>query len=158
MLCSPRSTRALRAQLAQFEAQKARDEAQLKNGLIDLERYTTLMKQDSIARQQYDTQVATVNQLKATVKLDQAQIDNARVQLDYTTLRAPITGRTGVRLVDPGNIVHATDTTRSHDEPDRSDIVLFTLPGANQNFVKPGRRTADRLFPCRLRQTDMHAR
>jgi multidrug efflux system membrane fusion protein len=121
--------RALQAQLVQFEAQKARDEAQLKNASIDLDRYTKLLEQDSIAKQQVDTQRATVDQLKATVKLDQAQIDNAKVQLDYTTIRAPITGRTGKRLVDPGNIVHAADTTGIVSINQIDPIsVLFTLP------------------------------
>ena len=111
MLLARIDPRLLQAQLAQYEAQKARDEAQLANALVDLDRYVTLAKQDSIAGQQVDTQRALVNQARATVKLDQAQIDNARVQLDYTQIRAPVSGRTGKRLVDPGNIVHAADST-----------------------------------------------
>jgi membrane fusion protein, multidrug efflux system len=121
--------RAFQAQLAQLQAQKARDEAQLNNSIADLDRYTTLLEQDSIARQQVDAQRATVEQLKATVKLDQAQIDNARVQLGYTTIRAPVAGRTGVRLADPGNIVHAADTTGIVTINQIDPIsVLFTLP------------------------------
>ena len=121
--------RALQAQLAQYQAQKARDEAQLNNAVVDLNRYTTLLEQDSIAKQQVDSQRATVDQFKATVKFDQAQIDNARVQLDYMTIRAPTSGRTGVRLVDPGNIVHATDTTGIVQINQIDPIsVLFTLP------------------------------
>jgi multidrug efflux system membrane fusion protein len=121
--------RPFQAQLAQLQAQKARDEAQLRNSIVDLERYTTLLQQDSIARQQVDTQRAAVDQLKATLKLDQAQIDNAAVQLSYTTIRAPFTGRTGVRLVDPGNIVHATDNTGMVTINQIDPIsVLFTLP------------------------------
>jgi multidrug efflux system membrane fusion protein len=121
--------RPFQAQLAQFEAQKVRDEAQLKNSILDLERFTTLWQQDSIARQQLDTQRAAVDQLKATIQLDQAQIDNAKVQLGYTTIRSPITGRTGVRLVDPGNIVHATDTSAIVMVNQLDPIsVLFTLP------------------------------
>jgi multidrug efflux system membrane fusion protein len=135
--------RALQAQLAQFVAQKARDEAQLSNGLLDLERYTTLLQQDSVAKQQFDTQRATVDQLKATVKLDQAQIDNARVQLAYTTIRAPITGRTGVRLVDPGNIVHASDSsgivTINQVDPIH---VLFTLPEEQFQNVNQAKRSS----------------
>ncbi|TFY99027.1 efflux RND transporter periplasmic adaptor subunit [Ramlibacter humi] len=126
---------ALEAQLAQFVAQKGRDEAQLANALLDLDRYTTLMRQDSIARQQLDTQRALVGQLRATVKLDQAQIDNARVQLDYATIRAPVSGRTGKRMVDPGNIVHAADTSGIVQINQIDPIsVLFTLP---ENRLQP---------------------
>jgi len=121
--------RALQAQLEQYDAQKARDEAQLANAMVDLDRYTHLVEQDSIPHQQLDTQRATVNQLRATVKFDQAQIDNAKVQLDYTTIRSPIGGRTGKRLVDPGNIVHAADTTGIVTINQIDPIsVLFTLP------------------------------
>jgi len=121
--------RALQAQLEQSEAQKGRDEAQLANALLDLERYTTLMRQDSIARQQVDTQRALVGQLRATVKLDQAQIDSARVQLDYATIRAPVGGRTGKRMVDPGNMVHAADASGIVMINQIDPIsVLFTLP------------------------------
>ena len=103
--------RPFQAALDQAIAQKTKDEATLANAQKDLERYTTLFAQDSIQQQTLDTQRATVNQLKASIQLDQAQIDNARTQLAYTTIRSPVTGRTGLRLVDEGNIVHATDTT-----------------------------------------------
>ena len=128
--------RALQAQLEQSEAQKGRDQAQLANALLDLERYATLMRQDSIARQQLDTQRALVGQLRATVRLDQAQVDSARVQLDYATIRAPVGGRTGKRQVDPGNIVHAADTagivTINQIDP---ISVLFTLPESRLQSV-----------------------
>ena len=121
--------RPFQAQLELAQAQKARDSAQLKNSITDLERYTTLWKQDSIAQQTLTTQQATVDQLKATVQADQATIDNAKVQLDYTTIRAPISGRTGVRLVDPGNIVRASDNTGIVGINQINPIaVLFTLP------------------------------
>jgi multidrug efflux system membrane fusion protein len=121
--------RPLQAQLELAQAQKARDSAQLKNSLVDLERYTLLWKQDSIAQQTLTAQQAQVDQLKATVQADQATIDTARVQLDYTTIRAPISGRTGVRLVDPGNIVRATDTNGIVGINQINPItVLFTLP------------------------------
>ena len=103
--------RPFQAALDQAIAQKTKDEATLANAQKDLERYTTLFAQDSIQQQTLDTQRATVNQLKASIQLDQAQIDNARTQLAYTTIRSPVTGRAGLRLVDEGNIVHATDTT-----------------------------------------------
>jgi multidrug efflux system membrane fusion protein len=121
--------RPFQAQLEQAQAQKARDEAQLKNGVLDLDRYETLWKQDSVSRQVFDTQRATVDQLKATVQSDQAQIDSAKLQLAYSTIRAPIAGRTGGRLVDPGNIVRAADNTGIVIINQIDPIaVLFTLP------------------------------
>ena len=101
--------RALKVQLEQAQAQKAKDAALLGNARIDLKRYETLIAQDAATRQQLDTQRALVAQLEAALKMDQAQIDAAQVQLSYATITAPIGGRTGARLVDPGNIVHATD-------------------------------------------------
>jgi multidrug efflux system membrane fusion protein len=87
-----------------------RDQALLKNSLIDLERYRVLWKQDSIPKQQLDTQEYLVHQYEGAVKMDQGLVDNARVQVVYTRITAPISGRVGLRLVDPGNIVHAADT------------------------------------------------
>lgn len=101
--------RALLAQVAQFEAQKARDQATLANARLDLQRYTQLQRVDATTRQTLDTQKALVAQLEASVKTDEAQINYARVQLDYTRIVAPLAGRVGARLVDPGNIVHAAD-------------------------------------------------
>jgi len=110
-------------------AQQAKDEANLQNALVDLARYTKLGESDSIAQQTLDTQRATVAQDRATVLVDKAQIDSARVQLDYTTVRSPIAGRVGLRLIDPGNIVHATDTTGLVVVNQIDPIaVLFTLP------------------------------
>jgi membrane fusion protein, multidrug efflux system len=103
--------RPYQAALDQALAKKAQDEANLKNARIDLQRYSALAKEDSIARQQLDTQQATVDQLIAQIKGDQAAIDNFQTQLSYTTIRSPLTGKVGFRLVDPGNIVHAADTT-----------------------------------------------
>jgi multidrug efflux system membrane fusion protein len=101
--------RPYRAQLAQAEGQMARDQALLANARIDVERYRGLYAQDSIAKQQVDTQEALVRQYEGTVKFDQGQIDNAKLQLVYSTITAPIGGRLGLRLVDPGNIVRASD-------------------------------------------------
>lgn len=101
--------RAFQVQLAQAEAQLARDAAQLKNAQIDLERYRVLYKQDSVAKQQLDTQDALVRQNEATVKMDQANIDNARLQLVYSRITAPVGGRLGLRQVDLGNIVRSSD-------------------------------------------------
>ena len=96
--------------LTQAEGQMARDREQLNNARMDLERYRTLWKQDSIPRQQLDTQEALVRQYEGAVKVDQGQIDSAKLQLTYSRITAPFSGRAGLRLVDPGNIVHATDT------------------------------------------------
>jgi len=101
--------RTLQAQLAQVQAQKAKDVAQLGNARTDLQRYTTLIGQDAATQQQVDTQKALVAQLDAAVKTDDAQINYAQVQLGFTKISAPISGRVGARLVDPGNIVHAAD-------------------------------------------------
>ncbi len=117
------------AQLDAAIAQQAKDEANYQNSLVDLARYAELMKQDSIAKQTYDTQLATVAQLKATVGVDRAQVANARVQLNYTSIHSPIAGVVGIRLVDPGNIVHATDTTGLVIVNQVDPIsVVFTLP------------------------------
>jgi multidrug efflux system membrane fusion protein len=101
--------RPYQAQLAQFEGQMARDQALLANARIDLERYRTLYAQDSIAKQQVDTQEALVRQYEGTVKFDQGQIDNIRLQLTYSRITAPASGRLGLRLVDSGNIVRSGD-------------------------------------------------
>jgi multidrug efflux system membrane fusion protein len=87
----------------------AKDQALLRNAQVDLERYRTLLAQDSIAKQQVDTQEALVRQYEGTVKFDQGQIDNAKLQLVYSTITAPIGGRLGLRLVDAGNIIRASD-------------------------------------------------
>ncbi len=101
--------RPFEVQLTQAEGQMARDAAQLQNARIDLERFRTLWSQDSIAKQQLDTQEALVRQLEGTIQNDRGQIDSAKLNLLYSRITAPISGRTGLRLVDPGNIVHATD-------------------------------------------------
>jgi multidrug efflux system membrane fusion protein len=99
------------AAFAQAVATKAKDGAQLANARRDLTRYTLLQPQDLASKQTVDTQRALVEQLSAQLQVDQAQIDSAKTQLDYTRITSPIDGRTGIRLVDPGNIVHAADTT-----------------------------------------------
>jgi multidrug efflux system membrane fusion protein len=122
--------RTQQAQLQQAQAQKARDQAQLANARLDLKRYTTLLAQDAATQQQFDTQNALVAQLDAAVKTDDAQINSAQVQLSYTKIVAPISGRVGARLVDPGNIVHATDSNGLVVINQIDPIaVVFTLPG-----------------------------
>ena len=113
----------------QAVAKKALDEATLANARLDLERYNRLVSTNSIARQQLDTQKMLVAQQEAQVKLDQAQIDNAKAILDYTRIVAPISGRTGIRQVDQGNIIRASDASGIVVITQLQPIsVLFTLP------------------------------
>ena len=102
--------RPFQAQLTQVEGQYERDKALLENANNDLNRYQTAYSKNAIPKQQLDTQQATVHQYEGIVKNDQGQIDNANVQLGYCQITSPISGRVGLRLVDPGNIVHAADS------------------------------------------------
>ena len=107
----------------------AKDEALLKNAQIDLQRYQTLVKQDSIARQQLDTQAALVRQYEAQLITDRAIVDNAKLNLTYTRIIAPVTGRIGLRLVDQGNYVTMGDTTGICVVTQVQPIsVMFTIP------------------------------
>ena len=124
--------RAFQVQLAQMEGQLARDQALLENARIDLQRYRTLFAQDSIAKQQVDTQEALVRQYEGTAKADQGQVDNARLQLAYSRVTAPISGRLGLRLVDQGNIVHASDANGLVVITQLQPITaVFTIPQDN---------------------------
>jgi membrane fusion protein, multidrug efflux system len=118
------------AQLTQAEGARARDAAQLRTARLTLERYRELLKKQFISQQQYDDQAATVGQLAGAVEADDGAIANARLQLTYSKITAPISGRIGLRLVDPGNIVHATDTNGlvviTQIEP---SAVVFTISG-----------------------------
>jgi len=102
--------RPFEVQLTQAEGQLIKDQALLDNARIDLDRYQTLLTQNAIPEQQLATQKALVQQDEGAVKTDQGQIDSAKLNLVYCHIAAPITGRVGLRLVDPGNIVHASDT------------------------------------------------
>ena len=132
------------AQLDQAIAKKAQDEAQLANAKLDLERYTRLAASNSVARQQVDTQKAMVAQLEAQVKLDQAVIDNGKAILAYTIITSPVDGRTGIRLVDEGNVVRNLDTVGIVVITQIQPIsVMFTLPqqqiaDVNRAFGKGG--------------------
>jgi len=121
--------RPFQVQLDQALGQRARDQALLRNSQVDLERYRTLVQQDSIPKQQLDTQEALVRQYEAAIKIDDAQIENARLQLTYSRVTAPISGRLGLRLVDAGNMVHATDTNGLVVITQLQPItVVFTIP------------------------------
>jgi multidrug efflux system membrane fusion protein len=100
-----------RTALDQAVAKKGQDEAMLANARVDLKRYADLLANEGVTQQQYDTQKSLVDQLVATVNADQAAIESAKVQLAYTTITSPLDGRTGIRLVDQGNIVHAADAS-----------------------------------------------
>src|SRR5262245_40908766 len=122
--------RPFQVQLAQAEGQMAKDIAQLQNAKVDLERYKILLAQDSVAKQQLDTQIALVNQYEGVIKSDQAQIDNAKLQLVYSRVTAPLTGRIGLRLVDPGNVVRANDPNNGLAVITQLQpiTVIFTIP------------------------------
>jgi multidrug efflux system membrane fusion protein len=118
--------------LEQMQGQLARDQAQLNNARVDFARYDKLAKEGVIASQQVDTQNATVGQIEGAVRADQAQIDNEKLQLIYCKITAPLTGRVGLRLVDQGNMIHASDpgglVVITQVQP---IAVLFTLPEDN---------------------------
>ena len=116
-------------QLQQAEGQLLRDEALLKNAQLDHNRYLKLLEQDSIAAQQTITQEAQVKQYQGIVTMDNAQVNNAKLQLSYSKLTAPISGRVGLRQIDQGNIVHANDTNGLVVITQLQPInVVFTLP------------------------------
>ena len=121
--------RAFQLQLSQAEGQLAKDRALLENARLDLERYKTLFQQDSIAKQQVDTQASLVRQYEGTVRVDRSQVDNARLQLAYSRISAPIAGRIGLRQVDPGNIVRSGDTNGLAVITQLQPVtVLYTVP------------------------------
>ena len=124
--------RAFQVQLTQANGQLARDQALLKNAEVDLERYRTLLQQDSASKQQVDTQEALVRQYRAALQIDQGQIDSAKLQLTYAGVTAPISGRVGLRQVDQGNIVHAADANGLVVITQLNPItVIFAIPEDN---------------------------
>jgi multidrug efflux system membrane fusion protein len=121
--------RPFEVQKLQTEAQLAKDNALLDDAHLDLARYQTLLEQDSVAKQQVDTQAALVRQYEAAIKLDQAQVASAALQLEYSHITSPITGRIGLRYVDQGNIVHAADANGIAVITQLQPItVLFAIP------------------------------
>jgi len=122
--------RPFEVQLEQAQGQMGKDQATLQNARVDQARYEILVRQDSIPKQQLDTQVALVKQLEATVVSDQGAIDSAKLNLTYSRITAPVSGRVGLRLVDPGNIIHATDPNGLVVITQLQPItVVFTIPG-----------------------------
>ena len=121
--------RPFQVQLTQAQGQMAKDQALLANAKTDLERYRTLLAQDSISKQQVDTQESLVRQYQGAIEADQGQIDSAKLQLTYSRITAPISGRVGLRQVDPGNMVHASDQNGLVVITQLMPItVVFTLP------------------------------
>jgi multidrug efflux system membrane fusion protein len=121
--------RPLEAQLRQAEADMARDESLLANAKLDLDRFNALRAREFASRQSVDTQGALVTQYRAAIQRDQAAIDNARVQLGYSAIVSPLAGRTGLRLIDQGNIVHAGDASGLVVVTQIKPItIVFTLP------------------------------
>ncbi|MGZ3591696.1 MAG: efflux RND transporter periplasmic adaptor subunit, partial [Thermodesulfobacteriota bacterium] len=138
--------RPFEVQLTQAEGQMARDVAQLKNARLDLERFRVLWEQDSISKQQVDTQEALVRQFEGAIKTDQGQIDSAKLQLVYCQISAPISGRVGLRLVDPGNIVHASDANGLVVITQLQPItVIFPIPEDSLPQVLARLKTGERL-------------
>jgi len=138
--------RPFQVQLHQAEGQLAKDQAALANAKVDLKRYEALIKDDSIARQQLDTQAALVNQYDAAIKSDQAQVDSATLNLTYSRITAPIAGVVGLRLVDPGNIVHASDANGLVVITQQQPITaVFTLASRYLSQILPPLRAGSKL-------------
>ncbi|HEV2363245.1 MAG TPA: efflux RND transporter periplasmic adaptor subunit [Caulobacteraceae bacterium] len=130
--------RPFRVALQQAQAQQLHDEASLANARLDLARYQTLVAENSIARQQADTQAATVRQDEATVAADAAQVANARLNLSFTAIPAPVSGRVGLRQIDPGNQITANSATPMAvvTQIDPMDVV-FSLPEEDIGLLGP---------------------
>lgn len=138
--------RPFEVQLTQAQGQLTKDLALLNNAQLDLKRYKELSQKGVIARQQYDTQLSLVHQYEGAVASDRSQVDNAKLQLTYSRITAPITGRVGLRLVDPGNMVHATDTTGLLVITQISPInVVFSIAEDNLPVVLARIRTGEPL-------------
>jgi multidrug efflux system membrane fusion protein len=133
--------RPFQVQLTQAEGQMAKDQATLQNARVDLERYRILFQKDAIPQQQLDTQAATVRQLEASLKSDQGQVDSAKLNIVYSRITAPVSGRVGLRLVDAGNIVHATDQNGL--------VVITQLQPITAVFTIPADRLAQVQAPMR---------
>jgi len=137
--------RPFQALLTQAQGQYDRDKALLENANIDLARYQTAYSKNAIPEQQLATQVATVHQLEGTVRNDQGVLNNAKVQLDYCQITSPISGRVGLRLVDPGNIVQSTDTNGMLVITQLQPIsVVFTAAEDNLPQIQQRLRTGER--------------
>jgi len=143
------------AALDQSAAKKDQDEAQLSNMRLDMERYVKLIASGSVSAQTHDTQKSLVAQYEAAVKADQAAIDSSKVNLDYAKIRSPIDGRVGIRQVDIGNIVHASDSNGLVIVTQLKPIaVIFTLPETSLRLIQ--REQGDVAFPVLALARDNH--
>ncbi len=139
-------SRSYQAQLLQAEGQMQRDQALLANARVDLERYRLLLKQDSIAEQQVSSQQALVRQFEGTAKVNQGQVDSARLQLSYARVTAPISGQLGLRQVDQGNIVRAGDAAGLVVITQVTPItVVFTIPQDSLQAVLKRLKSGERI-------------
>lgn len=130
--------RAFQIAVAQSEGQLARDQAQLRNAQVDLARFRDLLAKDGIAKQQVDTQEALVRQLQGTVQISQAALDNARLQLSYTRIVAPISGRVGLKQADLGNVVKPGDAAGLLSIAQTQPVnVVFAVPDQYLNTIAP---------------------
>ena len=134
--------RPLQIQLQQTQGQRLRDEALLENAKIDSLRYQTLLAQDAIAAQQTATQAAQVKQYQGIVEMDDAQVNNAKLQLSYAKVLAPIAGRVGLRQIDQGNLVQANETSLLMITQLQPISVVFTLPEDQVPAVMQRRQNA----------------
>jgi len=138
--------RPFQVQLMQAEGQMAKDQAAFRNATADLQRLQALVQQGIISRQQLDTQTSTVTQFEAALKADQAQIESAKLNLTYSRITAPIAGRVGLRLVDTGNMVRASDATGiAVIAPVQPITVVFTIPADNIQQVLAQSRKSKKL-------------
>lgn len=137
----------LKAALDQAEGQLARDQALLQNAFVDLDRYKGLMSTESIPRQQYETQQATVRQFQGTVLTDRAQVEAARLQLSYTRIVSPLTGQVGLRQIDPGNIVKAGDANGLVTVTQMDPITVVASIPENQVAALRGRMREEGVVP-----------
>jgi multidrug efflux system membrane fusion protein len=136
--------RPFEVQLMQAEGQLARDEALLRNAESDLVRYKLLLSQDSIADQQVTTQASLVQQYKGAIKIDQGQIANAKLQLTYSRVIAPISGRIGLRLVDQGNMIQSNDVNGMAVITQLQPVtVVFSVPQDNLPAIMKRLRTGE---------------
>ena len=138
--------RPFKAQLLQAEGQLLRDKALLDNARLDLQRYRQLLQLNSISKQQVDTQASLVKQYEGTVRMDQGTVDQAKLQITYCRITAPVSGRVGLRQVDLGNIVHASDTngivTITQEQPIN---VVFSIPEVDLTQVMAAYSANNRL-------------
>ncbi len=137
--------RPFQVQLAQAEGQMARDVAQLKDATATLTRFRELLAHGVIAKQEYDDKVAAAGQYEGAIKVDQGVIDNAKLQLTYSRVTAPISGRVGLRLVDVGNVVHTTDAGLVVITEIQPIAVMFTIPEDDLPAVLAKLRASARL-------------